>query len=81
MTEAFHLLILSRKLHSERIIGKVGDYLIELAACWGLVLLTTPDYICVYRVVAPFGVRSYRTGKIGQSRWCSLPFQVSCFPW
>ncbi|WP_416211722.1 PepSY domain-containing protein [Nostoc sp. DedQUE12b] len=31
---------MARKIHSELIMGKVGDYLVELAACWGLVVLT-----------------------------------------
>ena len=35
----------ARRLHSELMIGRVGDYLIELAACWGLVLLITGLYL------------------------------------
>jgi uncharacterized iron-regulated membrane protein len=29
------------KIHGELLLGKFGDYLVELAACWGLVLLLT----------------------------------------
>ncbi len=36
---------IARKLHGELMIGKVGDYLIELASCWGLVLLITGLYL------------------------------------
>ena len=39
----------ARQLHSELMIGKVGDYLIELAACWGLVLLITGLYLWLPR--------------------------------
>lgn len=34
-----------RKIHGELMIGKVGDYIVELAACWGLVLLITGLYL------------------------------------
>ncbi|MEA5448314.1 PepSY domain-containing protein [Leptolyngbya sp. CCNP1308] len=36
---------IARKIHGELLIGKLGDYLIELAACWGLVLLITGLYL------------------------------------
>lgn len=39
----------ARRLHSELMIGDVGDYLIELAACWGLVLLITGLYLWLPR--------------------------------
>lgn len=35
----------ARKVHGELMIGKVGDTLVELAACWGLVLLITGLYL------------------------------------
>jgi len=38
-----------RKLHGELMIGKIGDYLVELAACWGLVLLLTGLYLWLPR--------------------------------
>jgi uncharacterized iron-regulated membrane protein len=34
-----------RRLHSELMMGTVGDYLVELAACWGLVLLLSGLYL------------------------------------
>lgn len=34
-----------RQMHGELMIGKVGDYIVELAACWGLVLLLTGLYL------------------------------------
>jgi uncharacterized iron-regulated membrane protein len=37
------------KLHGELMIGKIGDYLVELAACWGLVLLITGLYLWIPR--------------------------------
>jgi uncharacterized iron-regulated membrane protein len=43
--EVQNLQSIARKLHGELMIGKVGDYLIELAACWGLVLLITGLYL------------------------------------
>lgn len=36
---------LVRKIHGELLIGKTGDYLVELAACWGLVLLISGLYL------------------------------------
>jgi len=38
-----------RKLHGELMIGSLGDYLIELAACWGLVLLLSGLYLWLPR--------------------------------
>jgi uncharacterized iron-regulated membrane protein len=34
-----------RRIHGELMIGKLGDYLVELAACWGLVLLISGLYL------------------------------------
>jgi uncharacterized iron-regulated membrane protein len=33
------------KLHGELMIGRTGDWLVELAACWGLVLLVSGLYL------------------------------------
>jgi uncharacterized iron-regulated membrane protein len=38
-----------RKIHGELMLGTVGDYLVELAACWGLVLLLTGLYLWLPR--------------------------------
>lgn len=38
-----------RNLHGELMIGKTGDYLVELAACWALVLLITGLYLWIPR--------------------------------
>lgn len=38
-----------RKIHGELMIGKLGDYLVEMAACWGLVLLITGLYLWIPR--------------------------------
>jgi uncharacterized iron-regulated membrane protein len=38
-----------RKLHGELMIGRIGDYLVELAACWGLVLLLSGLYLWIPR--------------------------------
>lgn len=40
-----NLQAIARKIHGELLIGKLGDYLVELAACWGLVLLATGMYL------------------------------------
>ncbi|PSN15277.1 peptidase [filamentous cyanobacterium CCT1] len=40
-----NLQAIARKIHGELLIGKLGDYLVELAACWGLVLLLTGLYL------------------------------------
>jgi uncharacterized iron-regulated membrane protein len=40
---------IARKIHGELMIGKVGDYLVELAACWGLVLLISGLYLWLPR--------------------------------
>ena len=38
-----------RKIHGELMLGKIGDYLVEMAACWGLVLLITGLYLWMPR--------------------------------
>ncbi|MCU0570968.1 MAG: PepSY domain-containing protein [Oculatellaceae cyanobacterium Prado106] len=43
--EEQNLQAIVRKIHGELLIGKTGDYLVELAACWGLVLLLTGLYL------------------------------------
>lgn len=43
--EDTNLQAIVRKLHGELMIGKWGDYLVELAACWGLVLLISGIYL------------------------------------
>jgi uncharacterized iron-regulated membrane protein len=47
--EDYNLQSIARKLHGELMIGKIGDYLVELAACWGLVLLITGLYLWLPR--------------------------------
>ncbi|WP_416674263.1 PepSY-associated TM helix domain-containing protein [Egbenema bharatensis] len=44
-----NLQAIARKLHGELMIGKWGDYLVELAACWGLVLLISGLYLWLPR--------------------------------
>ena len=44
-----NLQAIARKIHGELMIGKVGDYLIELAACWALVLLLTGLFLWIPR--------------------------------
>lgn len=43
--EDHNLQAIARKIHGELLIGKLGDYLVELAACWGLVLLISGLYL------------------------------------
>lgn len=43
--EDTNLQAIARRLHGELMIGKWGDYLVELAACWGLVLLISGLYL------------------------------------
>jgi uncharacterized iron-regulated membrane protein len=38
-----------REIHGELMIGKTGDYLVELASCWGLVLLVSGLYLWLPR--------------------------------
>lgn len=40
---------IARKIHGELMIGKLGDYLVELVACWGLVLLMSGLYLWLPR--------------------------------
>jgi uncharacterized iron-regulated membrane protein len=47
--EANNLQAIARKIHGELLIGKFGDYLVELAACWGLVLLISGLYLWLPR--------------------------------
>lgn len=43
--EDHNLQAIARKIHGDLLIGQTGDYLVELAACWGLVLLITGLYL------------------------------------
>jgi uncharacterized iron-regulated membrane protein len=47
--EENNLQAIVRKIHGELMIGKTGDYLVELAACWGLVLVLTGLYLWLPR--------------------------------
>ncbi|MBE9224944.1 PepSY domain-containing protein [Phormidium sp. LEGE 05292] len=44
-----NLQAIARKIHGELAIGNLGDYLVELAACWGLVLLISGLYLWLPR--------------------------------
>jgi uncharacterized iron-regulated membrane protein len=43
--EDYNFQAIVRKMHSELMLGKVGNYLVELAACWGLVILISGLYL------------------------------------
>lgn len=45
MDSEWNLQAIAVKLHGELMIGRVGDWVIELAACWGLVLLVSGLYL------------------------------------
>jgi uncharacterized iron-regulated membrane protein len=47
--EENNLQAIVRKIHGELMMGKTGDYLVELAACWGLVLVLTGLYLWLPR--------------------------------
>jgi uncharacterized iron-regulated membrane protein len=47
--EERNLQAIARKIHGELMIGKTGDYLVELASCWTLVLLLTGLFLWVPR--------------------------------
>lgn len=44
-----NLQAIARKIHGELLIGKLGDYIVELASCWALVLLITGLYLWLPR--------------------------------
>lgn len=44
-----NLQAIARRIHSELMLGTWGDYLVELAACWGLVLLVSGLYLWLPR--------------------------------
>jgi uncharacterized iron-regulated membrane protein len=44
-----NLQAIAKKIHGELLIGKLGDYLVELASCWGLVLLISGLYLWLPR--------------------------------
>jgi uncharacterized iron-regulated membrane protein len=44
-----NLQAIARKIHGELLIGKLGDYIVELIACWGLVLLISGLYLWLPR--------------------------------
>ncbi|MDX2214150.1 MAG: PepSY domain-containing protein [Oculatellaceae cyanobacterium bins.114] len=43
--ETNNLQAIARRIHGELMLGQWGDYLVELAACWGLVLLISGVYL------------------------------------
>ncbi|MEM6433791.1 MAG: PepSY domain-containing protein [Cyanobacteria bacterium P01_D01_bin.115] len=47
--EERNLQAIARKIHGDLLIGNWGDYLIELAACWAIVLLVTGVYLWLPR--------------------------------
>lgn len=47
--EEQNLQAIARRIHGELMIGKIGDYLVELAACWALVLLLTGLFLWIPR--------------------------------
>ena len=47
--EVNNLQAITRKIHGELLLGKLGDYVVELAACWALVLLITGLYLWIPR--------------------------------
>jgi uncharacterized iron-regulated membrane protein len=47
--EENNLQAIARKIHGELMIGKTGDYLVELASCWALVLLITGLFLWLPR--------------------------------
>lgn len=47
--EERNLQAIARKIHGELLIGNWGDYLIELAACWAIVLLISGVYLWLPR--------------------------------
>jgi uncharacterized iron-regulated membrane protein len=53
--EENNLQAIVRKIHGELMIGKTGDYLVELSACWGLVLVLTGLYLWLPRKTGIWG--------------------------
>ena len=47
--EVNNLQAIARRIHGELLIGRWGDYVVELAACWALVLLITGLYLWLPR--------------------------------
>lgn len=47
--EDINLQAIARKIHGELLIGTMGDYIVELAACWALVLLITGLFLWLPR--------------------------------
>jgi uncharacterized iron-regulated membrane protein len=47
--EEQNLQAIARKIHGELMMGKTGDYLVELASCWALVLLITGLFLWIPR--------------------------------
>ncbi len=45
MDSEWNLQAVAVRVHGELMIGRVGDWLVELAACWGLVLLVSGLYL------------------------------------
>jgi uncharacterized iron-regulated membrane protein len=68
-----NLQAIARTLHGELMIGRWGDYLVELAACWSLVLLISGLYLWLpRRGFSPWGTLIPRWGQGRRIFWRDL---------
>lgn len=64
---------IAEKIHGTLLIGNLGDYIVELAACWALVLVITGLYLWFPRKrSAIWGTLVPRLGAKGRTRWRDL---------
>jgi uncharacterized iron-regulated membrane protein len=73
--EVNNLQAIARRIHGELLIGRWGDYIVELAACWALVLLITGLYLWLpwFRACGPKTNESS-----GETYMLCLGFTVCC---
>lgn len=70
--DAVRLTSILSRLHGELMIGRTGDWIVELAASWGFILLTTGLFLWWPRSERKAGVLAPRLGAKGRAFWRDL---------
>jgi uncharacterized iron-regulated membrane protein len=63
------IMAVTKRIHSEVLIGLLGNRLVELAACWGIVMILSGIYLWWPRAGGLAGVVWPRVGRGGRALW------------